>query len=98
MSKLSAKTQKGLLIVVLAAICVVLAVAVFSFIGGSSEKEKSDIIENTSENVTVGDIKADDKVEVSVPDVVKTSATGAEKQVSSNVVLDISKKQDVEVP
>lgn len=98
MSKLSAQIQKRLLVVVLAAICVVLAVAVFSFVGGSSEKDKLNIVENTSKNITVGNIKADDKVEVSVPDVIKTPATGMENQTSSNVVLDISKKQDVQVP
>lgn len=98
MSKLSAKAQKWLLVVGLAVLCVVLAVAVFSFVGGSSKKDKTNIAENISKNVTVEDIKADDKSGVSVPDVTEPSANGTESQESSNVVLDISKKQDVEVP
>ena len=98
MRKLSAKTQKRMLVVGLAVICVVLVVAVFSFVGGSSEKDKSNIAENISKNVTVNDIKAADKSQVSVPDVTETPATGTNDQASSNVVLDISKKQDVEVP
>lgn len=84
MSKLSAKTQKRLLVSGLAAICVVLVVAVFSFVGGSGENDKSNIAENNiSNNVTVDDIK---------------TTNGTESQTSSNVVLDIDKLQNVEVP
>lgn len=107
MSKLSVKTQKMLLVSGLAAICVVLAVAVFSFIGGNSEKEKINIAENDiSNNVIVDDIKADDKVEteneveVSVPEITEPPTGGTESQASGNesIVLDIDKQQDVEVP
>lgn len=101
MSKLSVKTQKRLLVSGLAAICIVLAVVVFSLVGGNSEKDKIDIAENDiSNNVVVDDIKADDKPKVSVPDVTEVPADGTESQVSGNenVVLDISKQQDVEVP
>ncbi|UWG97558.1 MAG: DUF6550 family protein [Candidatus Dehalobacter alkaniphilus] len=85
MSKLSAKTQKRLLVSGLAALCVVLAVAVFSFVGGSGEKDKSNITaKNISNKVTVDDIK---------------TGSGTENQASDkNVVLDIGKQQDVEVP
>lgn len=96
MSKLSAKTQKRLLVSGLAALCVVLAVAVFSFVGGSGEKDKSNIANNISNNVTVDDIKTD-KAGVSVPNIT-TPTNGTESQTSSNVVLDISKQQNVEVP
>lgn len=98
MSKLSAKTQKKLLVSGLAVLCVVLTVAVFSFVGGSSEKDKSNIAEKISNNVTVDDIKADDKSGVSVPDITEAPTNGTESQASSNVVLDIDKQQDVEVP
>lgn len=101
MSKLSVKTQKRLLVSGLAAICIVLAVVVFSLVGGNSEKDKINIAENDiSNNVIVDDIKADNKPEVSVPDVTEVPAGGTESQASGNenVVLDISKQQDVEVP
>ena len=98
MNKLSAKTQKRLLVSGLAAICVVLAVAVFSFVGGSGEKDKSNIAANNiSNNVTVDDIKTDDKAGVSVPNITAPT-NGTESQTSSNVVLDIDKQQEVEVP
>ena len=99
MNKLSAKTQKRLLVSGLAVLCVVLAAAVFSFVGGNGEKDKTNIAENNkSNNVTVDDIKADDKSGVSVPNIAKTPTGGTESQTSSNVVLDINKQQDVEVP
>lgn len=105
MSKLSAKTQKRLIVVGLAAICVVLAVAVFSFVRGSGENDKSNVaVNDISNNVTVNDIKADDKSEtetkVSIPDIKEAPTGGTENLASGNenVVLDISKKQDVEVP
>ena len=99
MSKLSGKTQKRLLVSGLAAICVILVVAIFSLIGGSSEKNKSSIAENNiSSNVTVDDIKTNDKSGVYVPDISEAPANETETQSSSNVVLDINKKQDVEVP
>lgn len=99
MSKLSAKTQKRLLVSGLAALCVVLVVAVFSFFGGSSEKDKSNIaVNDISNNVTVSDIKADYKSGVSVPNVTEVPTNGTESQTSSNIVLDISKQQDIEVP
>ncbi|WP_353852753.1 DUF6550 family protein [Dehalobacter restrictus] len=86
MSKLSAKTQKRLLVSGLAALCVVLAVAVFSFVGGSGEKDKSNITENNISNkVTVDDIKT-------------SSGTKDQDSNNENVVLDIGKQQDVEVP
>ena len=97
MSKLSAKTQKRLLVSGLAAICVVLAVAVFSLVGGSGEKDKSNIANNISNNVTVDDIKTDDKAGVSVPNITAPT-NGTESQTSSNVALDIDKQQNVEVP
>ena len=98
MSKLSAKAQKRLLVSGLAAICVVLAVAVFSFVGGSGEKDKSNIAANNiSNNVTVDDIKTDDKAGVSVSNITAPT-NGTESQTSSNVVLDIDKQQNVEVP
>ena len=97
MNKLSAKTQKRLLVSGLAAICVVLVIAVFSFVGGSGEKDKSNIANNISNNVTVDDIKTDDKTGVSVPNITAPT-NGTESQTSSNVVLDISKQQNVEVP
>ena len=103
MSKLSAKTQKRLLVSGLATLCVVLVVAVFSFLGGSSEKDKSNIaVNDISNNVTVSDIKADDKseteTEVSVPDITEAPASGTKSKTSSNVVLDMDKQKDVEVP
>ena len=85
MSKLSAKTQKRLLVSGLAAICVVLAVAVFSFVGGSGEKDKSNIANKISNNVTVDDIKTSDKAGVSVPNITAPT-NGTESQTSSNVV------------
>ena len=98
MNKLSAKTQKRLLVSGLAAICVVLAVAVFSFVGGSGERDKSNVAENNiSNNVTVDDIKTDDKAGVSVSNITAPT-NGTESQTSSNVVLDIDKQQEVEVP
>ena len=99
MKKLSAKTQKRLLVSGLAVLCVVLVVAGFSFVGGSGEKDKTNITENDkSNNVTVDNIKADDKSWVSVPDIAKTPTSGTESLASSNVVLDINKQQDVKVP
>lgn len=101
MSKLSVKTQKRLLVSGLAAICIVLAVVVFSLVGGNREKNKINIAENDiSNNVIVDDIKADNKPEVSVPDVTEAPIGGTKSQASGNenVVLDISKQQDVEVP
>lgn len=105
MNKLSAKTQKRLLVVGLSAICVVLAVAVFSFVGGSSEKDKSNVaVNNISNNVTVNDIKAEDKsgteAMVSVSDITEAPNGGTESPISGNenIVLDIGGQQDVEVP
>ncbi|ODA43171.1 DUF6550 family protein [Desulfosporosinus sp. BG] len=97
MSKLNVKTQKRLLVSGLAVLCVVLVIAVFSFVGGSGEKDKSNIANNISNNVTVDDIKTDDKAGVSVPNIMAPT-NGTESQTSSNVVLDIDKQQDVEVP
>lgn len=100
MSRLSDTTQKRLIISGLTALCVVLAVAIFTFIGGSGEKRESNIADNISNNVTVDDIKANDKPAMSVPDIQKISVTETESKASGveNVVLDVSNQQSVEVP
>lgn len=100
MNKLSAKTQKGLLVSGLAVLCTVLAVALFSFVGGGSEKSKADISENDiGTSVMVNDIKAEDKTGVAVPDIEKApAATGSQAPDNENVVLDPDKQQNIEVP
>lgn len=100
MSKLSAKTQKGLLVSGLAVLCIVLAVALFSFVGGDGEKSKADIAENdTGTSVTVNDIKSNDKTEVTIPVTTEAPATtGSQVQGNENVVVDTEKRQNVEVP
>lgn len=100
MSKLSAKTQKGLLVSGLAVLCIVLAIALFSFVGGGGEKSKADIAGNdTGTSVTVNDIKAEDKTGVAVPDITKApAATGSQAPGNENPVLNPDKQQNVEVP
>lgn len=104
MSTLNTNTKKKLLVSGLAILCVVLAVALFSFIGGNGEKDKISKVDDLSNDVTVNDIKADDKAEVetgvSVPEITKAPNGANESQTAGNenAVLDIGKQQDVEVP
>lgn len=98
MIHISTKAQKRLLISGLSVLCIVLVVALFAFIGSGSEKKKIDDAKNdASTNVTVNDIKADDKTGVTVPDITKTPTVESHIPASENAVLDVDKKQDVEV-
>lgn len=100
MSKLTAKTQKRLVVSGLAVLCIVLAVALFSFVSGGSAKDGTNIAGNDiNTNVTVNDIKADDKTGVTVPNITEApAATGSQTSGNENVVLNTDKQQNVEVP
>ena len=108
MSTLSVSTKKRLLISGLAILCVVLVGIVVSIVGGNVKNDKTSITDEIGSNVDVEEIKGDDKADdkadgatgVAVPEITETPAGGKESQTAGNenLVLDISKQQDVEVP